>query len=133
MLKHVLVAVAAIGLMFAINASAQGFPTVRVTIDHSFIANGKSLPAGDYSITYDPVLNGFSILGAAKGSDAMAIVESRLSAKEGDLSSLSTRLLFDVVGDKYVLTEIWLPNQAGYVVGTRRLAHTLSAAKAHRS
>ncbi len=133
MLKHVLVAVGALALIFAVAATAEELPSLKATIDHPFIANGKMLPAGSYRLDFDSGSQSFSIFGPSKGADAIAVVEGRLSGPMANMKIGEAKLVFDVVGDKYVLSEIWIPNEAGFLVGTERLAKTHSATKARRS
>jgi hypothetical protein len=133
MLKKILVGAGAMVFIFVMAASAQKVPSVNMTVDHPFIVSGKTLPAGDYAITYDSGSHVFSIMGSTNKADAIAVVEVRLSVPKENLNPTESRLVFTVVGDKFVLSEIWLPDQNGFLVGAERLAHTRNVTKARRS
>ena len=133
MLNKVLVGAGAVVFIFAMAASAQEAPAVDMSIDHPFVASGKMLPAGDYTFTYDSASHIFSIMGLANKADAMAVVETRLYGPKENLNPTEARLVFNVVGNQYVLTEIWIPGQDGFRVAAERLAHARSVTKAHRS
>ncbi len=133
--RVVLVAVGLMLLTFTVAANAQGLvPEVKVTIDHSFVVNGKTLPAGYYTLTYDDAAGSFAVSGRGlKDADALATVQTRLSGPNENIKLTEARLIFDVVGGKYILSEIWVPNQEGFLVGSEKLAHTHSVTKARRS
>jgi hypothetical protein len=133
MLKNVLAGAGAMVFMFAMAASAQEAPAVDMSIDHAFFASGKMLPAGEYTLTYDSASHVFSIMGLSNKADAMAFAETRLSQPNENLNPAQTRLVFDVVGSQYGLSEIWIPGQAGYRVAGERLAHARSVTKTRRS
>jgi hypothetical protein len=115
MLKGGLVGAGAMAFIFVMPASAQEVPSVNMTVDHTFIVSGKALPAGDYTISYDSGSHVFSIMGPTNKANASAVVEARLSRPKENLNPTESRLVFAVVGDQYVLSEIWLPDQNGFL------------------
>ncbi len=128
--KKILVAVGLLLLTFAVANAARLVPEVRVAIDHPFIVSGKTLPAGDYTLTFDDVTGSFAVTGRGlKGADVFAPVQTRLLGPNENLKISEARLVFDVVGGKYVLSEIWVPNQEGFLVGSEKPAHTHSVTK----
>jgi hypothetical protein len=112
-----LVGLLALGMAFAV----QGTAVMKAKIDFAFTAGGKMLPAGEYEFRADEEAPVFRIQGAGKEGDVVNII-TRLTTdlrQEPQVASL----VFDVVGTKYVLSEIWIPGLDGYLVQTTKGEH----------
>jgi hypothetical protein len=129
--KKALVSMGTLLLVLAAAASAQDVPVIKVKIDHPFAVIGETLPAGEYTFTYDSS-GSFAIDGPDKDLAAFAAVETRLSGPDEDVNIPEPRLVFDVTGDIYTLSEIWVPNQAGFLISSEQRPHEHSTTRAHR-
>jgi len=84
----------------------------RVKIDFAFVAGGKEMPAGayDFEADHSRVLlrpqNG-------KGSSVVMQVITRLGRHDADTDA---ELIFDKIGDKFLLSEVWIPDADGYLL-----------------
>ena len=100
------VSILLLGAIVGANAQIDGGSAIKVEIDHPFIVNGKTLPAGRYSIS--------GISGTDGTSDVLRLLSS--DGKESMLFSTlqkihnepanNTELVFDHVGESYYLREI---------------------------
>ena len=103
------VIVAAFILAGASWAHAQA-PTVN--IDFRFVAAGKTLNAGTYSVDISP--SGHVVLTAADGGTAVELPETK---KLNDRTVDRPELMFDVVGSARFLSQVKLPGKGHFVVG----------------
>jgi len=96
-------------------------PPLKAKIDFSFTAGGKVLPAGEYEIVIDTTANVVRVEGQGNAEAALPIItrtsgEMRANPREADL-------VFDVVGDTYVLSEVWSPAEDSYLVMATKAPH----------
>ncbi len=94
---------------------------VAVQIPFSFTAGGSELPAGSYRIGTDP--NNPSVLrirNEAGDKSALCTIITRLSASE----SKKAQVVFDKVGEKRILSEVYLPGVDGYQLAGTKGEHT---------
>lgn len=111
-------ALLAVVLSTASAARAQGNAVRSVTtkIDFAFVLNGKTLPAGSYTLEAD---ESRVILRpqAGKAEGVIASVMTRLGRHDRDADP---ELVFDSIEGKYLLSEVWLPGEDGYLLlGTK--------------
>ena len=104
-----LVFVAALLLAGGTWAQAQS-PTVDV--DFSFVAAGKTLNAGAYTVDIAP--DGNAVLTEAAGGASVEIPDTK---KLNDRKVDRPELMFDVVGSARFLAQIKLPGKGHFVVG----------------
>ena len=97
-------------------AQAQA-PSMKIGFD--FLAAGKELSSGKYTIEVTPA--GHVVLRAEKGG-AVADLTPLKSLGRGD-NVQEPKLVFDTIGSVRVLSEVWLPGQDGYLVGTSSGPH----------
>ena len=83
-----------------------------VTVKFPFVAAGKTLSAGTYSV--DVAENGNVVLTAAEGG---ATVEFTDTKKLNDRNFDRPELMFDVVGSARMLAQVKLPGKGHFVVG----------------
>lgn len=88
-------------------------PVLKSLVDFPFTAGDKALPAGMYEFTLDETGEMFQVMG--EGDTVLVPIVTRLG---GDMRSVpqGTYLVFDQVGATYLLAEIWIPGQDGYLV-----------------
>lgn len=92
-----------------------------VQIPFAFTAAANDLPAGTYYIGTDPANPSLIIIRSDKGDHkAMCPVITRLGASE----SPKPRVVFDKVGEKRILSEIYLPGADGFQLAGAASEHT---------
>jgi hypothetical protein len=129
--KQILLVIAGLGLAVLVGApaSAQPLPKLFITVNVTFpfIVGETTLPAGQYTVERDG-LDVIHIHTMDRTSKPMAIVmvQTRLArfsqAERG-------AIVFDHIGDKYVLSEVWLPGEDGYLVSRTSATHTHEVVK----
>ena len=110
-------------LMLAGSAWAQA-QAPGVDIDFKFIAAGKTLNAGTYTVDVAP--NGNVVLTAAEGGASVAIPDTR---KLNDRNFDRPELMFDVVGSARFLAQVKLPGKGHFVVGRQEGAQEQETVK----
>jgi hypothetical protein len=116
-----LVIVVALVLAGAGWAQAQA-PTVN--IGFRFIAAGKTLNAGAYSVDIAP--NGHVVLTAADGGATIELPDTK---KLNDRSFDRPELMFDVVGSAKFLAQVKLPGKGHFVVARQEGAEEQETVK----
>lgn len=86
----------------------------------AFQVGDKTLPAGTCRI--EQPIPGLLMFSPAKGKGVTATVITRLAQPSVPL--VASKIVFDKVGDKYYVSEIWLPEQDGFLVRGTKEAHT---------
>lgn len=113
----------ALVLVALVAASAETYAQATFAIPFKFEADGKSFPAGDYSISQDG--KGTIMLRLApKTADVPIPVSKNLPQPKPSIGE--PQLVFDMVGNfepsyseyvtDYVLAEVWLPGSDGFLV-----------------
>ena len=114
-MKHrVVLAVLALLALSGILAYAQ---TANIEIAFPFKAGGKDFAAGKYSVD-KPQPGAVAIRGA--GGAAVLLSITRLARLDKDTAF---KLVFDVVGDQSLLSEVWFAGEDGYLVLSTKEAH----------
>jgi hypothetical protein len=114
----------AMGLLLLL-AVASGYgqtSSVKAKIDFPFTVASKVFPAGEYEFRPDNSALTFRVQGEGKVG-TMAPILTRLSG-EMHTSPQDAHLVFDVVGNTYLLSEIWLSGQDGYLLLATKGPHT---------
>jgi hypothetical protein len=113
-------AISLLGLMVAASAHGQTLSTLKANVPFAFEASGKSLPAGAYEFKVNLAKREVLVSGAEGGGVYMQII----SPLTGFSVFSDAGLVFNSIGDKHVLAEIWLAGQQGVEVSTTREPHT---------
>jgi hypothetical protein len=128
-------------LVFALVAGAEVcLAQGTFKIPFAFQAGGKKLPAGDYRIA--PKGNEQIILRREPGGSEFAIpVLKRLPQPDPHMAE--PQLNFDAVGNfepsyteymtDYVLAEVWLPGQEGFLLHVTKGAHSHQTVKGQKA
>ena len=95
--------------------------SITVKIDFPFNVSGKVLPAGVYEFVRDDRAGVFRVTGEGK-HQTLAPILTRI-AGETHTSPQDAHLMFDVVGDTNLLSEIWIPGDDGYVMLATKEKH----------
>jgi hypothetical protein len=100
--------------------SMYGQTVVKAKVAFPFTVEGKALPAGQYVFTLQESGDVFRVVG--EGKDVMATVVTRLG---GEMRSApkGTHLVFDKVGELYLLSEIWVPGEDGFLLLATKGVH----------
>ncbi len=114
-----LVALLALASVYAGQSTAE---VIKAKLDFAFIVAGKTLPAGEYEFRKDDASQTFRIQGMGRTGDVVNII-TELSG-EVRMNPAFGGLVFDIVGDKYYLAEIWIPGLDGYLVQATKGHHT---------
>jgi hypothetical protein len=90
----------------AANAQMTGANSIKVTVDHAFMVKDRSLPAGKY------IISALSEMGSPSDVLKIQSVDGKEYATfqtiDADLNAPAkeTALIFDRVGDEYILSKI---------------------------
>jgi len=115
MKTRMLVAIAAVILMSGALALAQT-PT-SIEIGFPFVAGGKTLAAGKYTVE-TPDINTVSIYGP--GGKSIMVVLTQLGRHDQDTD---LELVFDKLDGKYHLSEVWFPERDGLLLLATKKPH----------
>jgi hypothetical protein len=120
-------------LLGAVSGQAQSNDVMRADIPFSFVASGKSLPAGEYTIHR---INGSAsteilLLQSRDGHDSIFVRASGVQATKAPNES---KLVFTCYGDQRFLSELWTDGDVSGLAVTkshaeRELARNKSAMK----
>jgi hypothetical protein len=109
-----------VGLMGLLNA--QSSTTIKTQVPFDFVANGKTMPAGECTIAVD--VNGRTLLSISSGEQhayALPIADESPSARK------KTALVFHRYGNQYFLVAIEHEGGTGYQLRASRLERELLA------
>jgi hypothetical protein len=105
-------------VLFAASGALVYAQSAEVNIDFPFTVAGKALPAGKYTVEM-PDANSIAVRGAAGAGVMVVLTQLGRHDKDKDLE-----LVFDKVGDAYLLSEVWFPDQDGYLLLSTKEAHS---------
>jgi hypothetical protein len=120
-------------LAFFLVAAAYGFAETSiadVNIPFSFIADGKTYPAGHYRFSTNEPETTIKIDGLKPANtNGVALVVTRLSVRTEN----AVNFVFDVAGNNHYLSEIHVPNQDGFYFKSATEKHTHIKVKGEKS
>jgi hypothetical protein len=123
MKTKLLIMVSVLALFGATSGFAQLGEVVRANIPFQFTVGSKLLPAGEYDFNRDALDTAIRVVSVKPGQDADVLVVTRLAA-EIHHSQRDSHIVFDKVGDKYILAEFWIPEADGYLLNITKGQHT---------
>jgi hypothetical protein len=114
-----------IGIALLLSATlvpATAVEGLRVNIPFQFMVGKAILPAGHYSIIRSTDDLAVRVVGEGKEPSADAMVLTRLA---GDIHTTpkDAQVVFDKIGDKYILSEVWIPGTDGYLLSATKEKH----------
>jgi hypothetical protein len=109
--RSIVVALAIAVVVGGASASAQS--TAIVKIDFAFLAGGKSMPAGSYTIERTPV--GALVLRPRQAGPNSPLLPPITRLGRHDKDDVA-ELVFDKTEAGLQLSEIWLPREDGYLL-----------------
>lgn len=118
-----IVTIAAIALaLLAGGRTAYAQDRFEFKIPFAFVANGKTLPAGDYYLYADDMKQVLTVESkSAKGTEVFVPIETRISQRKG---LADAELVFDKVNDQSLVAELLPPDVDGYVLLATKTKHT---------
>jgi hypothetical protein len=94
---------------------AQEVHKVVADIPNAFSVAGKQLPAGRYEFELPEILHKTIIVRSLDGKNsATALIVTEISA--GMSKESEPRVVFDVAGAQYILSEAWFPGHEGFLI-----------------
>jgi hypothetical protein len=111
------------GLAIAPNVFAAPELDMKANIPFSFEVGGRTLPPGMYEFSFDALADTVLVSGGVSGTSAMALVMTRLAAIPHPADEDHPHIVFDMVGDKYILSELWHPYDEGILVHATKGKH----------
>jgi hypothetical protein len=112
-----------LGFLLALSV-ISGFgqaPLRKVTVEFPLIAKDTELPAGEDEFVREPSGWMFRVKGQREHV-ALVTVLTTLS-REIHTTSKDAHVIFDKVGDRFVLSELRIPGHDGYLVGSTPKEH----------
>ena len=102
---------------------AHAQPTVvKARIPFAFTASGRELPAGEYMFTPNTNDEAIRVQGITNRRNVEALVLTR-TAGQIHTSSQDAHIVFDKIGDKYILSELWPAGEDGFVMHVTKEHH----------
>ncbi len=102
---------------------AFGAETVQANVPFAFEMGHKTLPAGSYRFEIDLENKVVSVLNEQKGPSAVESFVTTLAKPEHSTSS-DAHIVFDKLGDRHILSEVWMPGEEGILVHATSEPHT---------
>ena len=124
--KLLLMTIVCVAMLFAAAAYAQTGPQ-KVNVGFEFTAGGKVMPAGEYEVYHATESAPWVTIRSLSSKESVQVkVLTLLERTEG--SPRGPQLMFEKVGERRHLTQVWLPDQGGLLVrSTKGKAKTASA------
>ena len=104
-----------LGSFTAANAQLGNGNAIRVTVDHPFVVEDKTFPAGKYTIATVGDFDGSDSILKLQSLNGKEFVAFQTIGEELNEPAKSTELIFDRLGDEYILSKIRI---AGDIEGT---------------
>ncbi len=98
--------------------------TITAKIDFPFMVEAKVLPAGNYEFVGQDSQSGVEAFNVMSAGKVVAMVKVVTWLASEMHPAESAYLVFDVVGDKHFLSEIWVTGEDGYLVHATKGKHT---------
>ncbi len=128
MTKQVISLLTILAVAGSLGAIAQMGPILRADIPFSFIAGGKTLPAGEYTFQPSNQDKEMLVRNAKSGETNFVAVLTRLGPRAGS----EAEAVFDVVGDQHYLAEVHSTGIDGFAFSAAPGKHTHVSIKAKK-
>ncbi len=121
--------VAVVTCFLLLLASLPSFPynigdqALTARVDFSFVAGDRSLPAGTYRIAHHVSEFPAIEIGNVEGKTILPMLAITRLARRTEREDPNGSLVFDKVGDKYFLSEVWLPGLDGFLLRATKEKH----------
>ena len=109
--------------LFAVTNCLADMEITIANIPFSFIAEGKTYPAGSYQFIENTAESAVTIKGMPPNKEmGLALIATRLAGRSTTASDVD--IVFDVAGNDHYLSEIHLPHVDGFYFKSARAKHT---------
>ena len=108
-----------LGLMGVV--SSYGQRTISTNVPFAFTAGGKSFEGGQYDFFADTNAQTISIKGSGRNTGS-AMVITRIAAGM-HTTPKDAHVVFDKIGESYILSEVWIPGFDGFVLASTKEQH----------
>lgn len=115
MLRNVLPATLLVILLGSAAGTAQEVHRITADIPHPFIVSGQQFEAGRYQVELPGRAHTTVIIRSLDGKSGVQALIMRGIAMPKSVA-VEPRLVFENVGDRYVLSEVWMPGHDGYLI-----------------
>lgn len=115
------VAAVALAMAFIVSPTTASAQLVSVNIDFPFVAAGKDMPAGTYFVEVTGAEEGGRVIvrGSGHSSGPMSVI-TQLARHDKDAEP---EIVFDKLGNRYLLSEIWIPGKDGLCLLATNIPH----------
>jgi hypothetical protein len=114
-MRSLILAATAVAVFTPLHITASA-AEMTCRIPFSFVVNGTTLPAGDYSIETPASTGAMLVRGVRKSAFVMGLVKDRRADQVGRAQAVFLR-----TGDRYTLIEVWTTDGLGRAIpGARR-------------
>jgi hypothetical protein len=110
------------------NPKGEPLEPQTLSVTFPFQVADKILPAGSYTIEQPSAET--LVLRDARGDVVSMPVIVRVARLSPPLTE--SKVIFDRFGDSYYISEIWVPDRDGFVVGATKEVHTHHAVKIYK-
>jgi hypothetical protein len=110
MKRRVFVTIAALIVAFVMGGAMAYAQRITTTIEFPFVAGGKDMPAGKYTLEVTP---SFTVILKGPTDTVLLPVITSLGRHDRDADP---EVVFDKVDGKVLLSEIWMPDKDGLLV-----------------
>jgi hypothetical protein len=110
------------------NPKGEPLEPQELKVTFPFQVGDKILPAGTYTIEQPSAE--LLVLRDAKGDVVQMPVILRVARLSPPLTE--SKVIFDKFGDSYYISEIWVPDRDGFVVGATKEIHTHHVVKIYK-
>lgn len=121
MKKHVLSSLAGLSLVVGVSGAGYAQTTLKATVPFEFAVSGKVLPDGAYAVTRN-------MSGSVKieSHDGTAVVLALTHNADSRPPKEEATLVFDCIGNRYFLRQIWEPgNESGVEIPRSKMEREL--------
>ena len=115
-----LVALLALGAVPQVFAQPEA---VTAKVPFAFTAGGKTLPAGSYTFRVKPDDQVVSVQAKSGSPEVFAMIMTYVSPRPLSGEENDSHIVFDKVGNTYILAEIWQPGFDGVILNMQKGKH----------
>ena len=140
-MRHPVVLIVTALVIHLVSGAGACFAQGTFKIAFPFQAGAKKLPAGDYRVAYDKVGEQITLRHEPDGAEVAFKVLKTLPQPDPPLAG--PQLVFHAVGNfepsyteyvtDYLLAEVWLPGQDGFLIHVTKGAHSLQIVKGQKT
>jgi hypothetical protein len=121
MTRRIALVAVVLAAVVAIGQLAYADDALSAEVPFTFVAAGRTYQPGRYEVRINDDLIGLTLV-PTKGSAAPMLSLTRLAATGSD--ETDGRLVFDKIGETYILSEAWFPGADGFVLHVTKEAHS---------